>query len=391
MATRINPPSLEKAKTYERFKQEVLAWREITDLAKNKQGIAVALSLPEDDEHQIKDKVFDQISIDDLKDNFGLDILIAFLDKHLAKDDLPDSLEKFDDFDDFRRNDGQAINEYNPMSDSKYRKIEKKKMTLPSEILAFKLLKKANITKEERLLVLTGMNYENKSTLYEEAKASLKKFKGDESVQKKKSSIKLEPAYPAENEEALLAAGYVKSKSNSNFDSRRGARRDWGGFGRSSSSRGSQKNFSPKSAKNKKMNPVGTDGRTLTCKCCGSFRHLVANCPDTWENQPKVNVIEDEHAVLFTGYNKDEIARLGVDARNCAVLDSACSSTVCGKVWLDGYLKSLDKEDGGKVVQAEGAKIFKFGGGTRLKSEGAYSIPAIIAGKQVTTRGPMVL
>ena len=37
MTTRINPPSLEKAKTYERFKQEVLAWREITDLAKNKQ------------------------------------------------------------------------------------------------------------------------------------------------------------------------------------------------------------------------------------------------------------------------------------------------------------------------------------------------------------------
>ena len=119
------------------------------------------------------------------------------------------------------------------------------------------------------------MNYENKSTLYEEAKASLKKFKGDESVQEEKSRIKLEPAYPAENEEALLAAGYVKSKSNSNFDSRTGARRDWGGFGRSSSSRGSQKNFSPKSAKNRKMNPVGTDGRTLTCKCCGSFRHLV--------------------------------------------------------------------------------------------------------------------
>ena len=181
-------------------------------------------------------------------------------------------------------------------------------------------------------------------TLYEEAKASLKKIMGDESVQKDKSGIKLEPVYLAENEEALLAAGYVRSKSNSNFDNRSGARRDWGSFGRSSS-RGSQKSFSPKSAKNKKINPVGTDGQTLTCKCCGSFRHLIANCPDTWENQPKVNLTEDEHVVLFTGYNNNEIARLGVDARNCAVLDSACSSTVCGKAWLDGYLKSLDKED----------------------------------------------
>lgn len=171
-----------KAKTYERFKQEVLAWKEITDLPKNKQGIAAALSLPDDDEHQIKDKVFDQISLEDLKSDFGLNILIAFLDKHLAKDDLADSVDKFDDFDDFRRKEGQTVHEYIAMFDSKYRKIEKKKMTLPSEILAFKLLKKANITKEERLLVLTGMNYDNKSMLYEQAKASLKKFKGDERV-----------------------------------------------------------------------------------------------------------------------------------------------------------------------------------------------------------------
>ena len=147
----------------------MLAWKEITDLPNNKQGIAVALPLPVDDEHQIKDMVFDRIPLDDLKTDFGLNILIAFLDKHLAKDDLADSVEKFDDFDDFKREDGQSIHEYIAMFDAKYRKIEKKKMALPSEILAFKLRKKANITKEERLLVLTDMNYEQKSTLYEEA------------------------------------------------------------------------------------------------------------------------------------------------------------------------------------------------------------------------------
>ena len=92
---------MEKAKTCEGFKQEVLAWKEITDLPMNKQGIAVALSLPVDDELQIKDKVFDQIPLDDLKTDFRLNILIAFLDKHLAKDDLADSVEKIDDFDDF--------------------------------------------------------------------------------------------------------------------------------------------------------------------------------------------------------------------------------------------------------------------------------------------------
>ena len=44
-------------KTYERYKQEVRAYKEITDLAKNKQAIAVT---SEDDENQFKGKVFHQ-------------------------------------------------------------------------------------------------------------------------------------------------------------------------------------------------------------------------------------------------------------------------------------------------------------------------------------------
>ena len=85
-------------------------------------------------------------------------------------------------------------------------------MALPSEILAFKLLRKANISKEEIILVLTGMNYSNKETLYDEAKQSLKKFKVDiaEGSAISSSSIKLEPAFLAEHKEAFLAAGYIK-------------------------------------------------------------------------------------------------------------------------------------------------------------------------------------
>ena len=83
----------------------------------------------------------------------------------------------------------------------------------------------------------------------------------------------------------------------------------------------------------KSVNPNGPDGRPITCKSCGSFRHLVANCPESWENLAEVNITENdegekEHVVLFTGYDKEEILRLGTDARNCAVLDSACSSTL---------------------------------------------------------------
>ncbi|OWF53616.1 hypothetical protein KP79_PYT25470 [Mizuhopecten yessoensis] len=105
----------------------------------------------------------------------------------------------------------------------------------------------------------------------------------------------------------------------------------------------------------------------------------------------KVNIAEEvEHTVLFTGYHKEGITQLGSDARNCAVLDSACSSTVCGNTWLQTYLDSLGEDDRSKVVSQTGHRIFKFGGGTKLKSDGEYELPMCIVGKQVTVKTDVV-
>ena len=90
--------------------------------------------------------------------------------------------------------------------------------------------------------------------------------------------------------------------------------------------------------------------------------------------------------MLFTGYHKGDISQLSVDACNCAVLDSACSSTVCGQNWLENYLNSLSEADKQKIHQNVGQRTFKFGGGERLKSKGEYRLPAVIAGREVTIR-----
>ena len=92
------------------------------------------------------------------------------------------------------------------------------------------------------------------------------------------------------------------------------------------------------------------------------------------ERKAKANITEDEHAVLFIGYHKGGIAQLDTDARNCAVLDSACSNTVCGDIWLENYLSSLDHEDSRKIKRSIDKKTFKFGGGERLKSKGEFNL-----------------
>ena len=217
-------------------------------------------------------------------------------------------------------------------------------------------------------------------------KKSLKKFKGDtlEGSKSESVSIKLELAFLAQHEDALLAASYTRSKPAFSGYNKYGNQRGRGYY-RGGSQRGNEQCVS------KKINPVGLNGRPMICKSCGSYRHLLDDCPDSWENMAKVNVTEEEeNVVLFTGYNKTDILRLGIDARNCAVLDSACSSTVCGESWLKEYMSSLDENIKGRVIQKEGNRVFKFGGGTKLKSKGEFTLPAIMAGKNVQIKTDIV-
>ena len=48
----------------------------------------------------------------------------------------------------------------------------------------------------------------------------------------------------------------------------------------------------------KKLNPVGPDGKVLTCRWCGSYRHFVADCPHNMDESK------------FETYSRDELIRL---------------------------------------------------------------------------------
>ena len=320
MTITINPPAFNKTKSYERYKQELLAWKEVTDLSSRKQAIVVALSLPEDDETQIRDKVFDQLPLEELKKENGLSLLVTFFDKHLAKDDLSDSLEKFTDFENYERREGQTICDFIANFDTKYRRIEKKSMKLPSEILAFKLLQKARINYKERLLVLTGMNYGNRKSMYEDTKSSLKKFIGEQlSSEKQSSEIKLGKL--VKNEEVLVTTGTFKEQKKQFQKTKVSCNQ--GGIGGSS---GGWK-MSPKAFYNRTQNRLDATGKILRCHSCGSFRHLLVSCPDSWENMERAKVSKEE--VLPKGYSWDGITKLRGDRNNSAVFEYDYSSTEC--------------------------------------------------------------
>ena len=176
-----------------------------------------------------------------------------FLDKYLLEDELMNKWNKFEDFEKFERKYGQNIRKYVANFDLKFRKLERMHIKLPSESLAFKLLRNANLSKEEKMLVLKGVNFAEKENMYLQTKHSLIKFLGDLTEEKARMgpNVRLEPGW-----KKLVSCSYKKGNVEHG-------------------SNGVMK---------KKLNTLGLNGQILLCKSCGSYRHFVADCPYSWEN-----------------------------------------------------------------------------------------------------------
>ena len=192
----------------------------------------MALNLPEDDKWKIKEKVFGELELDVLNSENGMSVLFEFLDEYLLEDELMNRWNTFEDFEKFERKPGQNIREYVADFDLKFRKLEKLHIKLPPEILAFKLLRNANLSKQERMFVLTGVDFADKENMYKETKHSLLKLMGDLTVGKARTGldIKLEPAWR-------------KSTSSSNRTVQEGVQHCISGWMK------------------KKLNPLGSDGK----------------------------------------------------------------------------------------------------------------------------------
>ena len=288
MTMDIDPPRF-TSRNFERYKLELQAWSEVTNVSNAKQGAVIALSLPEDDKHQIREKVFSGLSLDDLTREGSLSILIKFLDGYLGKDELVDSIDKFEEFENFERANKQSIRDYIASFDLKYRKLEKLNIALSPEILAFKLLMKAKLSKEMRMLVLTGINFSNRNKLYEDTKCSLRKFEVMMEENVKTESVKAEN----KNKSFGNTCNLMKQTYGGGFSK----------LSQDPSNRIGTCQYSSNKGPRKKINPIGANGKPLLCNSCGSYRHLLEECPDSWENMEKKNVSKNDLNSIFPRVN----------------------------------------------------------------------------------------
>ena len=346
MATKVNlqPPDLNECKSYEAYKRQLKAWADVTDLPKGKQGNYVVLALPNKSKFgdDLKERALETCSEEDLKSETGLAKVIKFLDDELGKNAVDDIIDKWEEFDNCKKQDSQSLDEFISEFESKYNRIKLTGTKLPEEILAYMLMRRANLTHIEKMLILSRVDIEKKDDLFKNVKVNMKNILGKRLQEKEKvpdkDEIRLEAAFLAEQEEVLAAHGYYRSRSNT-FPKNK----TWNkGFKKPEYSKKVDKSGRP-------INPKGKDGQPMLCKSCGSFRHFVEKCPDSHENKGTGNIfltedVEDnsevERYVLFTS-DREEISKFTSEAINSAALDTCCTTTVAGKNWINIYLESL--------------------------------------------------
>ena len=75
---------------------------------------------------------------------------------------------------------------------------------------------------------------------------------------------------------------------------------------------------------------------------------------------------------------------------NTAVLNSGCTKTVYGKLWLDCYMDSTSKEDSNLIEERLSSTRFEFGDGRVVQTSRKVIIPAYIGDKKVSIETDVV-
>ena len=377
-----NPPKLLDTHLYETWVKELKLWAICSKVAKSEQGPAVALSL----EGRARDAAL-ELDIAELSADDGLDRLIKQLDGLFLKDENQRTYMAYAEFEDYQRPTTMTIDDYINDFERLYNKVKAFKIELPDQVLAYRLLKSANLEQSKNELVRATIP----KLGYKEMKAQLRKLE-DAAISKVDSSstlnVKEEPT-----DTFFGRNNRSRGRGRSGLPiSGRGGYRDRGGYrgvqfrgigrggtrgnpppGGNSGGRGSMPGGS--------RNPVDESCRNTKCFICKSIFHWARECPHQSERRDDDDSFFEEEVqiTLFAkGVDSDHNGRLLGETIGCAVLDSGCTRNVCSESWLDCYIESLNEKERQQISYQESTRKFRFGDNKVYDSKTCVKIPAHI-------------
>ena len=109
--------------------------------------------------------------------------------------------------------------------------------------------------------------------------------------------------------------------------------------------------------------------------------HWAKDCPD--RNKEEVSGDKDEVILFNEEIESCYIETFLEETFNKAILDSGFTETVCGNVWLQCYLDSLNKEESAMVQSQSGSRVFRFCDSKCYETTRKVTIPAMIGDTEV--------
>ena len=407
------PPAF-KGANYETWKRDVLIWCKLTDFPAEKQALAIHLSL----EGRARD-ASSEIDPDKLEAKDGVKVLLARLDKVFLPNKGRRQFSAFQELYNLRCDKGDGIDEFVDRFEHTYFNFKSQKMELPDPVMAFMLLASCKLAEDKVQLVMSAVT----NVTYDSMKETIKRVFGDKiGCGELSSEIKMEPVFEVESKNEAESLYARSSSSNGRRPAFRG--RGWrgrgqgggynqrGGFNPTNSQRGNysggssqrggyNSSSSAQQSRGRRTNPLDRDGLVTRCIVCDSRFHWLKDCPDAFENQESSEALqsvsenrggeEDNpvHLSLFMGYTNEakkssKLEGLVQETYGYALLDTGCSTTVCGVNWLNNYCEYLSDVDRGSIIEKASTATFTFGDGRTVQTLKRLTIPCYINGKRST-------
>ena len=141
------PPLLSKSPVYTDWKKKIDIWSSFTTLEKDKQGAALLLTL-----EGAAEEAALELDVSVINRNDGLKSIIQQLDKLYLKDKTLEKFQALEVFDSYQRKPETPIHEHIQNFEKLYYKLKSHGTTISEDLLAYKLLKSANLsTADEKL------------------------------------------------------------------------------------------------------------------------------------------------------------------------------------------------------------------------------------------------
>ena len=182
-----SPPVLSKASSYEDYKKLLELWTKFSSLDKKEQGTAVLLSLEGKAQEAVLEIDSDIISSED-----GVTKIIERLDKIYLKDILIKKYEALDNFENYKRPNEVSVSDYILEFDKRYVKTKNLGTQMSDDLLAYRLLRNANLGDQYTKLVKATAKLE-----YDSMKQQLKNLFSDASSSAFSARSSVEPFIPA--------------------------------------------------------------------------------------------------------------------------------------------------------------------------------------------------